>query len=51
MEKPESLKAVTLDYMKSYVMEQKAEDIQWLINAMKEEIGAKESSALSRYIV
>lgn len=27
MEKPESLKAVTLDYMKSYVMEQKAEGI------------------------
>ena len=42
MEKPESLKAVTLDYMKSYVMEQKAEDIQWLINAMKEEIDAKD---------
>lgn len=42
MERPENLKAVTLDYMKSYVMEKEADDIQWLINTMQEEINAKD---------
>ena len=42
MKEPESLKAITLDYMKGYVMEKEAKDIQWLINAMKEEIDAKD---------
>ena len=42
MERPESLKAVTLDYMKSYVIEKEADDIQWLINAMQEEIDTKD---------
>lgn len=42
MEKPASLKAITLDYMKSYVMEQEADDIQWLIKTMQEEIDAKD---------
>lgn len=42
MERPESLKAITLDYMKSYVMEKGAEDIQWLIDTMEGEIDAKD---------
>ena len=42
MEKPENLKSITLDYMKSYVMEQEADDIQWLIKSMQEEVTAKD---------
>lgn len=42
MERPENIKAITLDYMKSYVMEQKADDIQWLIDTMQEEVAAKD---------